>query len=91
MSDKIVSLAPSVNRWSLFMLNIADWNRRRLAKIELRSMSDYLLRDIGMPRAEINAYVDGVTSEYRTTAEILELSISRPTVVALSTQRAKAA
>ena len=91
MSDKIVSLAPSVNRWSLLMHNIADWNRRRLAKIELRSMPDYLLRDIGMPRAEINASVDGITSQYRTTAEILELSVSRPAVADSSTQRAKAA
>ena len=91
MSDKIIPLPKSVSRWARLLHIVSEWNHRRTAKAELRAMPEYLLRDIGMLRSDINARVDGVAVQYRTSAEILELSAARPTTVARPVTHAQAA
>lgn len=60
MTHNVVTLKTpaAAGRTSLWR-RLLDWNKRRLTKRMLHDMPDYLLRDIGIRRFEIDGYVEG--------------------------------
>ena len=40
------------SRWNQFKLSIAEWQRRSRSRLELDSLSDATLRDIGITRCD---------------------------------------
>lgn len=80
MSENVVKLrnhvaipAGSVGR---LLAVVRDWNTRRAAKAELRSMPDYLLHDIGIRRELIDEYVDGLVG--RRAARVVGMDRTAP-------------
>jgi uncharacterized protein YjiS (DUF1127 family) len=76
MSEKVIKIRSDVigtDHWlRRLVANMKAWNVRRIAKTELRAMPDYLLKDIGVRRELVDAYVDGAVTKKSASVVLLE-------------------